>query len=292
MSDGSNSEGSSPKGWLERLTQAFSGEPASRRELMTIIRDAAERSLLDAEALSIIDGAMAVSEMQARDIMIPRSQVVFVPDDAAPRDFLPLVIDSQHSRFPVLDEEADDVKGILHAKDLLPLLLSGKVDQFKLRDHMRPAPIIPESKRLNVLLTEFRENRNHMAIVVDEFGGTSGLITLEDVIEEIVGDISDEFDDDEVVYSRLDDHTYSFEGKTPLNDFYKVLEIEGSSFEEAKGESDTLAGFVLEIAGVFPEIDDVVEFDRYRFTVEAIEDRRIQRVKVECPEALDEGDAD
>ena len=276
MSDSSNSEGSSPRGWLERLTQAFSSEPASRRELMTIIRDAAERSLLDAEALSIIDGAMAVSEMQARDIMIPRSQVVFVPDNAAPRDFLPLVIDSQHSRFPVLDEEADDVKGILHAKDLLPLLLSGKVDQFKLRDHMRPAPIIPESKRLNVLLTEFRENRNHMAIVVDEYGGVAGVVTIEDVLEQIVGEIEDEHDvHDDSLIKQLDASAWSVKAVTPIEDFNERF---GTQFSDE--EFDTIGGIITQRFGHVPQREETITVGRLRFRVLNADSRRIRLLHV------------
>jgi magnesium and cobalt transporter len=243
---------------------------------MTIIRDAAERSLLDAEALSIIDGAMAVSEMQARDIMIPRSQVVFVPDDAAPRDFLPLVIDSQHSRFPVLDEEADDVKGILHAKDLLPLLLSGKVDQFKLRDHMRPAPIIPESKRLNVLLTEFRENRNHMAIVVDEYGGVAGVVTIEDVLEQIVGEIEDEHDvHDDSLIKQLDASAWSVKAVTPIEDFNERF---GTQFSDE--EFDTIGGIITQRFGHVPQREETITVGRLRFRVLNADSRRIRLLHV------------
>ena len=244
----------------------------------------------DREEQKLLEGIVRFGNTNVKQVMTQRLDVMALDKNMPYPEVLDQIRESGFSRIPVYEESFDKIVGLLYIKDLLPYIEASS--EFDWNHLLRKPFYVPESKKIDDLLQEFRNKRIHMAIVVDEFGGTSGLITLEDVIEEIVGDISDEFDDDEVVYSRLDDHTYSFEGKTPLNDFYKVLEIEGSSFEEEKGESDTLAGFVLEIAGVFPEIDDVVEFDRYRFTVEAIEDRRIQRVKVECPEALEEGDAD
>ena len=185
-------EGSSnEKSWLERLSMAFTGEPSSREELVELLRSAQQRDLLDAEVLSIIEGALMVSDMQAREIMIPRSQVAVVRLDMKTEELLPLVIESGHSRFPVLGDGPDDVVGILLAKDLLPLALADRRQKFNLRDILRSCTAIPESKRLNVLLQEFRATRNHLAVVYDEYGGVSGIVTIEDVLEQIVGDIED-----------------------------------------------------------------------------------------------------
>ena len=244
----------------------------------------------DREEQKLLEGIVRFGNTNVKQVMTQRLDVMALDKKMPYPEVLDQIRESGFSRIPVYEDSFDAIVGLLYIKDLLPYIEASA--DFDWNQLLRKPFYVPESKKIDDLLQEFRNKRIHMAIVVDEFGGTSGLITLEDVIEEIVGDISDEFDDDEVVYSVLDKHTYSFEGKTPLNDFYKVLDIEGSSFEEEKGESDTLAGFVLEIAGVFPEIDDVIEFDRYRFTVEAIEDRRIQRVKVECPKELEEGNAD
>lgn len=276
MADGDAGEGASSRSWLERVAQVFSSEPASRQELMAIIRTAAERSLLDAEALGIIDGAMQVSDMQARDIMIPRSQVVFVRHDAKPRDFLPTVIESQHSRFPVIGEDFDDVKGILHAKDLLSLALREDLDSFALRDVIRQAPVIPESKRLNVLLTEFRANRNHMAIVVDEYGSVAGVVTIEDVLEQIVGEIEDEHDvHDESFIKQLDTDSWTVKAGTPIEDFNEVFETDFSD-----DEFDTIGGIVLQQFGHMPRREETVTLGPFRFRVLNADSRRIRLLQM------------
>ncbi len=239
---------------------------------MAIIRTAAERSLLDAEALGIIDGAMQMSDMQARDIMIPRSQVVFVRIDARPSEYLPLVVESQHSRFPVIGDDFDDVKGILHAKDLLALTLREDLDSFDLRDVIRQAPVIPESKRLNVLLTEFRANRNHMAIVVDEYGSVAGVVTIEDVLEQIVGEIEDEHDvNDESFIKQLDDQSWTIKAGTPIEDFNEVF---GTEFPD--DEFDTIGGIVLQKFGHLPRREEMVTIDGLRFRVLNADSRRIR----------------
>ena len=184
---------SSDRGWLERLGMALTGEPSSRSELIETLRAAEQRQLLDAEALSIIEGALVVAEMQAREIIIPRSQVAVVRMDMSPEELLQVVIESGHSRFPVIGENPDDVVGILLAKDLLPLAHKDRKTKFNLRDLLRPCTAIPESKRLNILLQEFRSTHNHLAVVYDEYGGVSGIVTIEDVLEQIVGDIEDEY---------------------------------------------------------------------------------------------------
>lgn len=239
---------------------------------MSVIRDAAERSLLDAEALGIIDGAMQVSEMQARDIMIPRAQVVFVRADESPREFLPTVVESQHSRFPVIGEDFDDVKGILHAKDLLPLALARSLDDFRLKDHIRQTPVIPESKRLNVLLTEFRANRNHMAIVVDEYGSTAGVVTIEDVLEQIVGEIEDEHDvHDDSNIKQLDEGSWTLKAGTPIEDFNDAFDT-----ELPDEEFDTIGGIIMQKFGYLPKREETVAVDGFRFRVLNADSRRIR----------------
>lgn len=195
--------------WLESL-RLFSGDPKSRNEIKHILREAEERQLVDSDALSIMEGAIQVADMQVREIMIPRSQMAFVNADQKPKDFLPLIIESAHSRFPVLGENDDEVLGILLAKDLLGLVLEQDTDYFRIKEILRPVTFVPESKRLNVLLKEFRATRNHMAIVIDEYGGIAGLVTIEDVLEQIVGDIEDEhdFDEEDSFIKQVDDDTY------------------------------------------------------------------------------------
>src|SRR5215471_19725908 len=183
--------------WLKRLTQGLAPEPQDRKELLRVLRESAERGLLDGDALTMLEGVLEVGDLQVRDIMVPRAQMVFVRRDEPVSRILPVVVESGHSRFPVMDEDRDDIVGILLAKDLLRLTTAQARERFDIREYMRPAVFVPESKRLNVLLKEFRRNRNHMAIVVDEYGGVSGLCTIEDVIEQIVGEIEDEYDFDE-----------------------------------------------------------------------------------------------
>ena len=188
------------KSWFNKLTQAFAHEPRNRQELLEVLREAHQNKLLDSEALAIVEGAIQVADLQVRDIMVPRSQVISIKACQTPREFLPAIIDAAHSRYPVVGESLDDVIGILLVKDLLPLILQGEQPNFNIKDLLRPATFVPESKRLNVLLREFRANHNHMAIVIDEYGGVAGLVTIEDVLEQIVGDIEDEHDVEEDSY--------------------------------------------------------------------------------------------
>jgi gliding motility-associated protein GldE len=191
------------------------------------------------------------------------------------------IIDFGFSRIPVYEDNIDQIKGIIYIKDLLPYLNASP--DFAWTKLMREPFYVPESKKIDDLLAEFQEMKMHLAVVVDEFGGTSGLVSLEDIIEEIVGEISDEFDSEELVFSKLDNQNYVFEGRTPLAEFYRVLDIEGEDFEEQKGDADTLAGFILEISGKFPERNAVIPFADYTFKIENIEERRIQRIKVTLP---------
>lgn len=266
-------EGSSPdRGWLERIGMALTGEPSSRSELIETLRAAEQRQLLDAEALSIIEGALVVADMQAREIIIPRSQVVVVRLDMTPEELLPVVIDSGHSRFPVLGDGPDDVVGILLAKDLLPLAIKGRKTKFNLRDLLRPCTAIPESKRLNILLEEFRSTHNHLAVVYDEYGGVSGIVTIEDVLEQIVGDIEDEYDlgDEDFIKSHAEGD-FTIKALTPIDEFNEYF---SASFSES--EYDTIGGIVTQNFGHLPERDEQITIDGYQFKVLNADNRRIR----------------
>lgn len=270
------SSGSS-KSWLEKLAQAFSDEPRSREDVREILQQACESGVLDNDAHGIIEGAIQVTEMQVRDVMIPRSQMTMVQVNQTPREFLPVIISSSHSRFPVCGENPNEVLGIMLAKDLLPYTLEGTLDQFDIRQCLRKATFIPESKRLNVLLNEFRGTRNHMAIVVDEYGGIAGLITIEDVLEQIVGEIEDEHDadDDDGNIKPFDDNGYLVKALTPIEDFNAYFD---ASFSDA--EFDTIGGIVTQHFGHLPAKDESVTFDGFTFTVLAADNRRLRLLQV------------
>lgn len=265
------------RSWLERLGQVLQVEPRDRDELIEILRDAYRRGLMDADALSMTEGVLAVSEMQVRDVMVPRSQMAVVERDASLKEFLPTVIESAHSRYPVIGESRDEVIGILLAKDLLPFVARGEEARFDIREVLRPAFFVPESKRLNVLLKEFRQNRNHMAIVVDEYGGVAGLVTIEDVIEQIVGEIEDEHDVDEEETSILamGNGAYTVRALTPIKDFNAEL---GTAFSDE--EFDTIGGLVMSAFGHLPKRDEEVEIGGYRFKVLRADNRRIHLLHV------------
>ncbi|HKK05883.1 MAG TPA: transporter associated domain-containing protein [Gammaproteobacteria bacterium] len=260
---------------MERLTQALLGEPKDREQLVEQLREAQQRDLLDSDALGMIEGVLQVSEMQVRDIMIPRSQMVVVERDARPEDILPILIESQHSRFPVIGENRDEVVGILLAKDLLAYFAQGSPGggngSFNIRDVLRPAAFIPESKRLNVLLKEFRASRNHIAIVVDEYGGVAGLVTIEDVLEQIVGEIEDEHDVEEDAY--IMDHGgnhYTVKALTPIEDFNEYF---GADFSDK--EFDTIGGLLLNGFGHLPKRGETIDLGRFHFRVLRADNRRI-----------------
>lgn len=215
---------------------------------------------------------------EVTQIMKPRVDVMALEIEQPFSEVLKLILDNGYSRIPVYRENFDQVAGLLYIKDLIPHLEEG--DDFKWQDLIRPAFFVPESKKLDDLLREFQIKKVHMAIVVDEYGGASGIVTMEDVLEEILGDISDEFDDEDVIYSKLDDNNYVFEGKILLKDFYRIINIEGEEFEIKKGEAETLAGFVLEISGRIPNKNDKIQFANYTITVESVDKRRIKRIKV------------
>ena len=270
-----NDDSSSRPGFLERLTSWLSREPDNREELLELLHAAYENNLLDADALSMIEGVMQVSEMQAREIMIPRAQMDVVDINDSPEQLLPYVIETAHSRFPAVDGDRDHVVGILLAKDLLRLCTGEEVD---LRDQLRPAVFIPESKRLNVLLKEFRVSRNHIAIVVDEYGGVAGLITIEDVLEQIVGDIEDEYDYDEAEDNIISEREGMFRVKaqTEIGDFNQAL---GATF--ADDEFDTVGGLVTHAFGRLPKRGETVEIAGFRFHVLRAGSRRLHTLRVE-----------
>lgn len=226
----------------------------------------------------ILEGIVRFGATNVKQIMKPRTDVEALEEKQPYTEVLDIVRESGYSRIPVYAHNFDKIQGILYIKDLLPYINEGP--DFQWRNLIRKPFFVPESKKIDDLLKEFRTKKIHLAIVVDEFGGTSGIITLEDVLEEIVGEISDEFDDDEVVYSKIDERNFVFEGKTHLNDFYKVLQIDGEVFDAARGDADTLGGFVLEISGKFPDKNEEIQFDQYLLKTELILKRRIQRVKV------------
>ena len=271
---------------LERLSALLMREPEDRAQLLSLLHSAFERNLLDADALSIIEGALAVSDMQVRDIMVPRAQMHVISIDDTTAGMTATAIETAHSRFPVTDASKDDVIGILLAKDLLRFYAE---EEFNVREMLRPAVFVPESKRLNVLLKEFRANRNHIAIVVDEYGGVSGLVTIEDVIEQIVGDIEDEYDFDETEDNILADKNGRFRVKavTEIADFNAHF---GTAFRD--DDHDTVGGLVLSRFGRLPKRGESVVIDGFGFQVLRADSRMLHSLLVErrpAPDAAGEG---
>lgn len=227
---------------------------------------------------NILKGIVKFGDIDVCEIMRPRVDTVAAEISISYESLLKIIEDSGYSRIPVFEETFDHIKGILYIKDLLPHL--SKPANFEWPSLIRPSYFVPESKKINDLLKEFQANRIHMAVVVDEYGGTSGIVTLEDVLEEIVGEITDESDEDEITYEKIDDKNFVFEGKTLLNDFYKVVNVEDTVFEEVKGEADTLAGLILEIRGEIPKLEDKVRYKDYLFCILSVDKRRIKKIKV------------
>ena len=274
--DDPDDRGESRPSLLERISAFLTREPEDRGELLDLLRGAFERRLLDADALSMIEGVLQVSEMTVRDVMIPRSQMDCVSIDDEPEAFIPLVIETKHSRFPAIGESKDDVVGILLAKELLNYYRDP--EGFSLRDTLRPAVFVPESKRLNVLLREFRTNRNHIAIVVDEYGGVSGLVTIEDVLEQIVGDIEDEYDFDETEDNIIAEGggRFRIKAQTEIGDFNSRF---GSRL--ADDAVDTVGGLVVHAFGRLPKRGETVAIGEFRFRVVRADSRRIHTLQVE-----------
>lgn len=298
MNDGRSSSAAAngerqPRTWLDKLSQALLREPQDREQLTTLLRDAEHRNLLDSGALSMIEGVLNVSDMQVRDVMVPRSQMVVVRQDEPPESFLSVVVESAHSRFPVIADTRDEIVGILLAKDLLAYFgkraarCSDDGPRFNLRDLLRPAVFIPESKRLDVLLNEFRANRNHMAVVVDEYGGVAGLVTIEDVLEQIVGDIEDEHDiEDDASIVQHSDNKYTVKALTPIEDFNEFFDADFSD-----SDFDTIGGLLMSKFGHLPKRGEVCHLGAYRFKVLRADSRRIYllRLTVESGTSEDAG---
>ncbi|GHC36767.1 HlyC/CorC family transporter [Aidingimonas halophila] len=290
--DRSSSQGG--KSWLEKLFSAFSSdddEPNSRVELMDSVREAGSRLHLDQDALTIIEGALQISDKQVREILIPRSQVTAIGIDQPPDEYLPVILETGHSRYPVMGENLDEILGILLVKDLLPLLSKSELnrDSFDLKSTLRPAMFIPESKRLNSLLKEFRDTHNHMAVVVDEYGGTAGIITIEDILEQIVGDIEDEHDTDEEEDIReLGEQKFAIRALTPIEDFNEFF---ATRFSDE--DFDTVGGLVMQRFGHLPRRGEFTTLGGWRFTVLNADNRRIRLLQVEPQpeEEVDDRDA-
>ncbi|MFN2349286.1 MAG: HlyC/CorC family transporter [Thioalkalivibrio sp.] len=275
--------------WLERLSLALTGEPRDRDQLVELLRSANQREILDPDALGMIEGVLQVADMQVRDIMVPRAQMDVVRRDAQLMDIMPVITESAHSRFPVVGDSRDEVLGILLAKDLLRYFLDGNSDEFDMRDVLRPAVFVPESKRLNVLLKEFRNSRNHMAIVVDEYGGVAGLVTIEDVLEQIVGEIDDEHDIEDYLthIMRHPSGRYTVKALTPIDEFNQYF-----STEYSEEEFDTIGGLVVNRFGHVPKRGDELVFDRFQVRVLRADNRRVHLLEMrlqETPEVSSEG---
>lgn len=282
-----SSNGSSNKSWLDKIGQIFSDEPKSKEDIINVISVAAENDLIDSGTKSMIDGVMEIADLRIRDIMIPRAQMITLELSESPDVFLPTMIESGHSRFPVVSEDKDHVEGILLAKDLLNLLIN-REDEIDLKSLLRPIVVVPESKRVDTLLKEFRLNRYHMAIVVDEYGGVSGLVTIEDILELIVGEIEDEFDSEENQTQnirKVSKHVYMVQALTELDDFNEFFKTEFT-----REDADTIGGIVLHEFGHMPEKGEEVEIHGITFKIQSADTRRIQQLTVTLPK-LDEESA-
>ncbi len=278
--DSTDSNGNHGRSLMDRIVHAIGGEPRDRDELLELLRDAQSRGIFDADTLQMVEGVFQVVEMRVRDIMVPRAQMKFVKRDASLDEILPVIIESGHSRFPVVDDDKDNVVGVLLAKDVLRHAATGTDDPFVIDELMRTTTFTPETKRLNVLLKEFRSKRNHMAVVVDEYGNVAGLVTIEDVLEEIVGEIDDEHDADEDVLIRdHGDGRYSVRALMPIEEFNEAL---GTSFSNE--EFDTIGGLLMQHIGHMPKPGESAVIESCQFRVLAADSRRIHLLQVTLEE--------
>jgi len=273
--------------WLRRITDTFSGEPRDMEELTEMLANAKQRGIINPDAFEMLEGVLQVVELQVRDIMVPRSQMVVVNRDDAPEEILPTVIESGHSRFPVIGEDRDQIVGILLAKDMLRYFVQknggdGGKDNFDIKECLRPAAFIPESKRLNVLLKEFRASHHHMAIVVDEYGGVSGLVTIEDVLEQIVGDIGDEYDvDDDLDIRKEGERQFTVRGQTRIDEFNAYFDTDFSD-----EEFDTIGGLVINFLSRLPRRGEAFELGGMEFKVVRADRRRLDTLRVVTPKDI------
>ncbi|WP_295426466.1 transporter associated domain-containing protein [uncultured Thiodictyon sp.] len=288
MTSDRSSDDSRPRNWFDRLTQLFGSEPQNREQLIQLLKDAKSRALLDTDALSMIEGVLQVSELRVRDIMVPRAEMVYVRREDSLERVLEIAVKSAHSRFPVIGDDKGEVVGVMLAKDLLTFCVETGRRPFNIRDLLRPTVFVPESKRLNVLLKEFRASRNHMAVVVDEYGSAAGLVTIEDVLEQIVGEIEDEHDYDEgAEIFRRGKNEYSAKARTPIEDFNAYFDTDLSH-----AEFDTIGGLVVNALGHLPKRGEAVEIDPFRFTVMRADSRRVYLLSIERLDVEPEPTAD
>ncbi|MFT5482091.1 MAG: magnesium and cobalt transporter [Halieaceae bacterium] len=262
--------------WVEKIANAFSGDVKNRKDLLSILAVANRNEVIDEDAMGIIEGALKVSDMQVRDIMIQRVHMQVVKADSTMEEFLPQIVESGHSRYPVIGENPDDILGILLVKDLLPDILKANHSSFDFAGILRPTTVVPESKRLNVLLQEFRENRNHMAIVIDEYGGVAGLVTIEDVLEEIVGEIEDETDaESDSFYRKVGEGEYLVNALTPIDEFNETFNAKFSD-----DEFDTIGGLVIHSFGYLPSNNESTSIDGFDFEVLKSDQRKIHTLSM------------
>ncbi len=276
MSEDRSANETGDRSWLDKIGLFFTSEPRNRGDLEDILSLAADNDVVDEDARSIMEGAMKVSDMQARDIMVPRAQMRVIKADSSLEEILPQITESAHSRYPVIDDSPDEVLGILLAKDLLPQILEPEQENFDVANLLRPTMVVPESKRLNVLLREFRENRNHMAIVIDEYGGVAGLVTIEDVLEEIVGEIEDETDAQADRFIRkISADDFLVKALTPIDDFNDYFDCKFSD-----EEFDTIGGLVIQAFGHMPARNEVATIDNFEFKVINADQRKIHSLRM------------
>lgn len=269
----------SKKSFFGRLNQLFYGEPKNRDDLVELIRDSEQKDVIDPDTREMLEGVMNISDERVRDIMIPRSQIVTLKRNQSLDECLDVIIDSAHSRFPVISEDKDHIEGLLMAKDLLPFMRTD-AESFTIDKVLRPTVVVPESKRVDLLLKEFRSQRYHMAIVIDEFGGVSGLVTIEDILELIVGEIEDEYDDEEDIDIRqLSKHAYSVCALTQIDDFNKAF---STRFNDE--EVDTIGGLVMQAFGHLPARGEVITIDGYMFKITMADSRKLIQVQVKIPD--------
>ncbi len=265
--------------WLRRVAHRLAGGPQTRQDLLAMLEEARQSNVLDADALAMFVGVLGTDELQVRDIMVPRSQMVVLERDWSLDQLLPLVVESGHSRFPVIGDSRDEILGVLLAKDLLrfsPGVPGPDANEFDMQGFLRPAAFVPESKRVNVLLKDFKRGRSHMAIVVDEYGGVAGLVTIEDVLEQIVGEIDDEYDDAETaVILKQDDRRFVVNGLATVEEFNRYF---GSNFSTE--DFDTIGGLVVHRFGHMPKRGESVKIDRFSFNVQRADNRRVQQLQV------------
>ena len=282
MSDDNSSSSDNPgpkKGFFALLNHLFHGEPKNRDDLVELIRDSEQNDLIDPDTREMLEGVMDIADQRVRDIMIPRSQIVTLKRNQTLDECLDVIIDSAHSRFPVISEDKDHIEGLLMAKDLLPFMRTD-AEPFSIDKVLRQAVVVPESKRVDRLLKEFRSQRYHMAIVIDEFGGVSGLVTIEDILELIVGEIEDEYDDqDDVDVRQLSRHSYSVRALTQIEDFNDAF---GTHFSD--DEVDTVGGLVMQAFGHLPSRGETITIDNYQFKVSMADSRRILLLQVKIPD--------